>query len=207
LTGDIASGKSTVAAMLNERGAHVLDADLLVHELYSDTEFAQKIAELFSDGVLDGEGKVDRKKLGAIVFQNPDVLKKLETIVHPAVAELREEKLKVLRARPETEVVVLEAVKLIESGQARGCEEVWCVVSTPEIQLQRLMEKRGLSEEQARARLASQPSREEKRAQLEYSASGVPLVFLENNGTVEELSRVVEQEWQRFFSSRSATAR
>jgi dephospho-CoA kinase len=207
LTGDIASGKSTVAAMLKARGAEVLDADALVHELYSQTAFAQKVAALFSAEVLDEAGRVDRKKLGAIVFQNPAALQKLEAFVHPAVAALREEKLQALRAQSESNVVVLEAVKLIESGQARGCEAVWCIVSTPEVQWRRLTQKRGLSEEAARARLASQPSRESKRAQLEYSAPGVPLVFIANNSTLEDLERSVESEWRKFLSPPPAVSR
>jgi dephospho-CoA kinase len=207
LTGDIASGKSTVAALLEQHGARVLDADLLVHELYSDPAFAQKVAALFSGQVLDETGCVNRKALGAIVFNNSVALQRLEALVHPAVAALREAKLEVLRTQPEPNIVVLEAVKLIESGQARGCEEVWCVVSTPEVQLQRLMQQRGLSEDAARTRLAAQPSREAKLAQLKYSAPGAPLLFLTNNGTHDELARAVEREWQRFLSSRATASR
>lgn len=187
--------------MLQARGATVMDADLLVHELYSDPQFSKQIAASFGEGVLNAGGTVNRKALGAIVFQNADALKKLEALVHPAVAALRSTKLAVLRNSPQPPPpVVVEAVKLIESGQARGCDAVWCVVSTPEIQLQRLIQSRGLDEGQARERLAAQPSREAKLILIKSSAPGVPLAFLENNGTTEELERRVENLWQRFLT-------
>jgi dephospho-CoA kinase len=201
LTGDIACGKSTVAALLENFGASVLDADVLVHELYADLAFASQVAALFPARVLDARGAVDRKALGKVVFGDAAALRQLEALVHPAVATLRAEKLRVLRAqKPAPQAVVIEAVKLIESGQATVCEEVWCVTSTPEIQLRRLMEARALGESEARARLQAQPSREAKRARMEYSAPGVPLVFIENNASLQELRQVVEAQWRRFIS-------
>lgn len=201
LTGDIACGKSTVAALLKNFGACVLDADQLVRELYSDPIFAEKVAALFGAGVLDEQSAVNRKALGAIVFSSADALQTLEALVHPAVAELRARKLKSIRSQSQPPpAVIFEAVKLIESGQAPGCDEVWCVTSTLAIQLERLMATRGLSEVEARARLKAQPSREAKRARIESSAPGVPLVFIENNASPEKLARDVEQEWQRFVS-------
>jgi dephospho-CoA kinase len=197
LTGDIASGKSSVAALLQKRGAHILDADALVHELYDEPEFAGRVASLFGPGVLSAEKTIARRALGAIVFNDEAALKRLENLVHPAVAVLREDKLRALKTQNPAPIVVLEAVKLLESGQARGCAAVWCVICAPEIQLQRLMQKRGLSEDAARARISSQPPREEKRKLA--AASEVPLLFIENNGTPCELEKKVEILWREFL--------
>jgi dephospho-CoA kinase len=190
LTGDIACGKSTVARMLAERGAAILDSDLLVRELYARSEFAARVQGLFSSPVLTVSGEVDRGLLGQVVFDNPEALSKLESLVHPAVAALRHEKISALGGAP---VVVNEAVKLLESGQGRLCDEIWCVVCAPEVQLRRLIETRGLSREQAELRLASQPSRERKRD----LAGDVPLIWIENNSTLEELAQRIGFEWDR----------
>ena len=195
LTGNIACGKSTVASLLRDRGAAVIDADLLVHELYSDTAFAAQVAALFGESVRNSLGMIDRQTLGAIVFNDPLALRRLELLVHPAVGKLREKKLEELAARPEPpRVVVLEAVKLLESGQGRDCSAVWCVRCRPETQLQRLIEIRGFSEQEAQKRLDSQPTYEAK-LQLAQE-QGVPLVFVENDGTPEELEERVGVLWQ-----------
>ena len=192
LTGDIACGKSTVARLLGERGAVHLDADLQVRELYGDLDFAAEISARFGD-VLGESGAVDRAKLAALVFDNPDNLRALETLVHPAVAALRARQLAELRAQGR-DVAVVEAVKLLESGQGAGCDEIWCVVADSAVQLRRLIEDRGMSEEQARARLANQPSRADKTR----LADGVPLVWIDNGGTPAQLEQSVAREWKRF---------
>jgi dephospho-CoA kinase len=199
LTGDIASGKSSAAALLQKRGAQVIDADQLVRELYSDEEFSKRVAALFGPGVLCGENIIDRRKLGEVVFGDDVALQRLESLVHPAVAALREKKLRAMQLQNSSQVVVLEAVKLLESGQARGCAAVWCITCKPEIQLQRLMEKRGLNATAARARLASQPPRIEKQKLAE--AEKVPLIFIENNGTPRELETKIETHWREFLKS------
>jgi dephospho-CoA kinase len=117
--------------------------------------------------------------------------------VHPAVAALRDEELRALELQNPSQIVVLEAVKLLESGQARGCAAVWCVSCAPEIQMQRLMQKRGLDENAARARLKSQPPRKQKQKLAEVAK--VPLVFIENNGTPDELAAQVEALWREFL--------
>ena len=204
LTGDIACGKSSVAALLQERGAQAIDADQLVRELYSDPAFAKCIAALFGPGVLDAEQKVERRVLGKIVFNDDAALKRLECVVHPAVAALREEKLRAFAQQEKPpQVVVLEAVKLLESGQAQGCAAVWCVTCELAIQLQRLMQNRGLEESAARARLASLPPREEK--QRLAAAANVPLIFIENNRTQRELEAETETQWQVFLKAHSLT--
>lgn len=195
LTGDIAAGKSTVAKLLADQGAAHLDADIGVHELYGQPDFATQIADRFGD-VLDSRGHVDRTKLGSLVFGNPRKMAELETLVHPAVAQLREVQLAELRQKG-TRAVVIEAVKLLESGQGRTCDEIWCVVAWNQLQVERMISSRGLSRDEAQARLAAQPSPEAKRV----LAGSVPIVFLPNNGTKEQLAERIEGEWRRFLSS------
>ena len=195
LTGDIASGKSTVARLLGERGAAHLDADLQVRELYADAEFAARLAARFGD-VRSESGGVDRTKLAALVFGDEARLRELERVVHPAVARLRARQLAQLRAQGR-EVAVVEAVKLLESGQGNGCDAIWCVTASPDVQLRRLIENRGMDEEAARARLAHQPSRADKPS----LAENVPIVWIDNSGTPAQLEQTVAREWKRFNPS------
>lgn len=194
LTGGIASGKSTVARLLKERGAVYIDADALVHELYADTQFARQVQALFDVPVLNEQGIVDRRKLSQLVFNDSEALKRLEALVHPAVTQLRAQK---MRDNADAPYIVYEAVKLIEAGQTEKCDVVWCIWSKPEIQLKRLMENRSLNETEAHSRLAHQPSLESKRVLLESSANPVPFVLIENNGTLAELEAKVEAEWKK----------
>ena len=195
LTGDIACGKSTVAHLLQERGAAVLDSDLLVRELYARKDFAVQVQELFEAPILNEECGIDRGKLGQLVFNNAPGLKQLEALVFPAVGTLREEKIRSLEALGQN-VVIIEAVKLLESGQGHICNEIWCVVCAPEVQLIRMVENRGLTREGALARLRSQPSRAAK-TEL---AGQVPLVWVENDGTLSELAAQVERHWKKFLA-------
>lgn len=197
LTGDIASGKSTVSRLLIELGAVHLDSDILVRELYADRAFAAQISARFGN-VLDENGGVDRAKLAPLVLGDEAKLDELESMVHPAVAALRGQKIADLKSAG-VETVVTEAVKLLESGQGAICDEVWCVCAAPAVQLQRLIEKRGLSAEQARLRLRNQPPREEK-IRL---AGDVPLRWIDNSGTLAELEASVAREWKRFKLSGS----
>ncbi len=212
LTGDIACGKSTVARMLAARGAAVIDADLLVRELYADAAFARRVAALFANNeTVDGEskpasssallspdGSINRAALGELVFSNGEALRRLEATVHPAVAELRERKIRELQqASTPPPAVVLEAVKLIESGAAERCDAVWWITSDAARQLKRLREERGLDEAAAQQRLANQPSHQDRRARL----GATPLIIIENNGTLSELQQRVEEEWQRAIKS------
>ena len=208
LTGDIACGKSSVAQLLNERGAVHLDADYLVRELYDDPDFGQRVVGLFVDkfggnvvaavqDLLDERGAVDRSALANLVFGDAPSLRRLEALVHPAVAALRVMKLEWLRRQENPpEVVVMEAVKLIESGQARDCDAVWCVVCSEATQLKRLREDRGLDESAARVRLGAQPTPAEKRA----AWGAQPLVLLHNDGTREQLAAQVEVAWTRLMN-------
>jgi dephospho-CoA kinase len=192
LTGNIASGKTTVGLMLLELGLSTyVDADTIVHEMYLPGQtLPAELAKVFGTGVLDSDGGVDRRALGAIVFNSPERLAELEAIVHPRV---REALFARLRALGPDEIGALDAVKLIESGYAPFCHGIWIVTCPPEIQFQRLTEQRGLSEAEARARLAAQPPIEEK----------LPLAtaIIHNDGSIEDLRQQVTDAWRAFKAS------
>ncbi len=192
LTGNIASGKTTVGLMLLELGLSAyIDADNVVHELYLPGQaLPHALAEAFGPGMLDSAGGVDRRALGAIVFENPERLRQLEAIVHPAV---REALLAKVRALPPDATGALDAIKLVESGYAPFCHGLWIVTCPPEIQLQRLIEQRGLSAEEAHARLAAQPPIEAK----------LPLAtaVIHNDGSLENLRQQVTDAWRAFTAS------
>ena len=209
LTGDIACGKSTVARLLQGRGAAHIDADALVHELYQNPDFARGLQSYLQDiapdnrvldSLLDAQERIDRRVLGTLVFQNTALLQQLEARVHPAVAQLREEKLRELRSLvAPPRVVVLEAVKLVESGQARPCNRVWWITASPETQKQRLIEHRGLSAEAAQSRLNNQPPRQEKLQQLEDWQ--IPFNLISNDGSLNDLAARVGFAWDELLAS------
>lgn len=197
LTGNIASGKTTIGLMLLELGLNTyIDADAVVHELYLPGQpLPSVLAEAFGPGVLDSAGGVDRRALGALVFGSSERLRQLESLVHPVV---REALLAKVRAIPDAATGVLDAIKLVESGYAPFCSGVWVVTCPPEIQLQRLIERRGLTEEEARARLAAQPPIDAK----------LPLAtaVIHNDGSLENLRQQVSDAWRAFKASLPAPA-
>jgi dephospho-CoA kinase len=194
LTGSIACGKSTVAKWLKQYGAIVIDADTLVHELYLDPAFTAQIGQSFGTFVLGEDGAVNRKALGDLVFGNPHKMVKLEKIVHPAVTALRDQRVQEIRqsANP-PEVLVLDAVKLVESGQYKICQAVWCMVVDRANQIDRLIHKRNLTHKEALQRIIVQPPSEKKDVQTD-----IPIIYIDNNGTVDELEQTVERLWQEF---------
>mgnify|MGYP002778484606 CR=1 FL=1 len=192
LTGDIASGKSTVAKLLQKRGAAVIDADHLVRELYSDPNFAQQIQALFPEtDVLTANGGIDRALLGGVVFGDEGKLRVLEALVHPQVEALRAQKIQQLSTH---NVVVLEAVKLVESGQANICHALWWIRSRPDTQFARLVSERGLSEIEAIARLRNQPPPEIKARLMQELC--IPITMIHNDGTLEDLETNVQAAWE-----------
>ncbi len=192
LTGNIASGKTTIGLLLLELGAtEYVDADLVVHELYlPGRPLVEPLTAAFGPAIRDAEGGVDRRALGRIVFGDTEKLRLLESIVHPAVQEALIAR---LRMMPPDGIGVLDAVKLIESGYAPLCHGVWLVTTSPALQLQRLMTIRGLSEGDARQRLAAQPPLAPKRA--------VATEVIDNSGSLDDLRRRVTAAWERFLAS------
>lgn len=189
ITGNIACGKTSVGHMLLELGAErYIDADALVHRLYlSGQPIAVKVAEVFGPSVVAEDGSVDRKALGAIVFQDAQAMRRLEAIVHPAVGvALMSELARV----SDTGIAVIDAVKLLEGGSGAFCQSKWMVVCPEQQELARLMERNGLSEEQAWARIRAQPSVAER----------LPLVdeVIDNGGSLQNTRRQVAAAFERF---------
>jgi dephospho-CoA kinase len=192
LTGNIASGKSTIGQMLLELGASVYcDADLVVHELYlPGRPLVDPLVREFGPGILDVAGGIDRRALGRLVFGDAEKLRRLESIVHPTV---RTELLSRMRAVPPDAVGVLDAVKLVESGYAALGHGLWVVTCPRQEQLRRLVELRGLSEEEANARLDAQPPIEPKLA--------LATAVIDNSGTLDDLRPQVTSAWATFKAS------
>lgn len=185
LTGNIATGKSTVLHYLRQKGAHIIDADKLTHRTMQPGGPAyDAIVTTFGRGILSSDGTIDRTALGRIVFADPEALRRLEEIVHPAVFVLAKAELEQTTAP----VVVVEAIKLLESKRLLTlCKEVWVVTSDPEVQIRRLIENRGMSEREARQRMAAQSPQEEKIKEATR--------VIVNNGTPQELYERLDTLW------------
>ena len=184
LTGPIACGKTTVGDMLLDLGAAVrIDADTVVHDLMRPgTETTACIAERFGD-VIDARGAVDRAALGRAVFADRAALRDLEAITHP---EVRRE----IRRRLDEYahgVVIVDAVKLLQSELLPLCDAVWVVACDADVELERLMHRNSLGEEDASRRIAAAPNFEHPRVD----------VRIENSGSLEELRRDVCSAWER----------
>ena len=185
LTGGSGAGKSTVSARLAARGAVVVDADAVVRELQaSGTPVFEAIVERFGPGVVGPDGELDRPALAAIVFGDPEALADLNRLVHPAVGA------EVLRRVAEQEgtdrVVVLDVPLLVESGRYRA-SGVIVVDAPPEVAVERLVRGRGMTAEEARARMARQASREERLARAD--------LVIDNSGPPEALDEAVDRAW------------
>jgi dephospho-CoA kinase len=186
LTGPIGAGKSTVAAILRELGAKVLDADAIVRDEQSrGTVGYSAIVQTFGTRVLGEDKEIDRAKLAAEVFGDPNQLAKLERIMHPRVVARILEARKMLR---EGEVLVIEAIKLLESGLRNVCDEIWVVIAPREVMLERLA-ARGVSRAEAELRLRNQYSEEEFRAAAD--------VVIENGADRDRIKDRVRAEWTR----------
>jgi dephospho-CoA kinase len=184
LTGNIATGKSTVAAVLGSLGADVLDADKLGHwVMRAGTEVYQHIVARFGCQILAPNGEIDRSRLGPVVFADPQALADLESFVHPAVVQ---ETLRWIAAS-QSSVRVVEAVKLLEAEMDRFCQAVWVVTALRVQQVERLMTTRHLDREAAELRLAAQPASEERARRAD--------VLIDNSGTLAETWRQVLAAW------------
>jgi dephospho-CoA kinase len=196
LTGGIASGKSAVAAMLRELGFSVLDADSLAHKLIEPGQAAyEEVLREFGPTITDGQGRVDRAKLAALVFPNRAKLDRLNAMVHPRVAELVLRQFGEWQRNGTRDAAFVEAALLIESGIHKHLDGVvvaWC---TPEQQLERLA-ARGLSEDEARRRIAAQMPVEEK---LRLATERIDC-----SGALEETRQQVEALAAKLHRSKAA---
>jgi dephospho-CoA kinase len=185
LTGGIGSGKSTVAAMLAELGAHVIDADQVGHEVYrAGTEGFRRVVAAFGPGIVGPDGEIDRRALGTIVFADPAALARLNAIVHPLIGEAIRAR---IAAAGDGRPIVIEAAVLIEAGW-RFFDQIWLVTARPETAIARVMASRGLTRAEAERRLAAQLSDAERRRHAQ--------VVIENDGTRAELRARVEAAWR-----------
>ena len=186
LTGGIGSGKSTVARLLEKRGAVVFDADLLAREAVEPgTPGHAAVIERFGADVLAPGGELDREALASIVFADPAARRDLEQIVHPEVRRLFAEGSEAYRDTDR--VVVFSAPLLIETGMHTAFEVLVVVSATVATQIERLMRQRGMSEPSIRARIDAQAPLEDKAAAAD--------ILVDNEGSLEELEGQVEQLW------------
>jgi dephospho-CoA kinase len=184
LTGGIGSGKSTVSALLSARGAVIVDADRIAREVVEPgTPGLAAIVEAFGGEVLSADGSLDRAALAAVVFADPEARRRLDGIVHPLV---RARGVELAGAAPPDAVVVHDVPLLVETGQASSYDLVLVVEADPATRVSRLVQ-RGLTAEDARARMAAQASDEQRRA--------VADVVLDNSGTQEQLAEQVDRFW------------
>lgn len=185
LTGGIGSGKSTVAALLAERGAVLVDADRIARAvLEPGTPGLAAVADEFGAGVLTGDGALDRAALASVVFADPEARARLDALVHPLV---RAQAAQEIARAPRDAVVVQDVPLLVETGQAASYDLVVVVETDLATRLRRLGE-RGLAEDDARARIAAQATDEQRRA--------VADVVLDNSGSRDELAAAVDRFWR-----------
>lgn len=189
LTGGIATGKSSVASFFQARGAVVIDADQLAREAVEPgSRGLAEVAAAFGGGVLTADGRLDRRRLGEIVFSDSARRSRLEGILHPEIRRLAEERI-ADAARAGHRVLFYMAPLLLEAGVTDRVDEVWVVTVRPEVQLERLMRRDGISREEAQRIIDSQMPLAEKES---YGR-----VVIDNSGTPEETSRQLAGIWSR----------
>jgi dephospho-CoA kinase len=193
LTGNIATGKSVVRRMLEHLGAYTIDADALSHRVISKgAPGYQPVLDRFGSWLLDQDGQINRSKLGHLVFADKDALKQLEDIVHPYVLQA----IDILTKRASQSVIVIEAIKLLESNLHTQCDAIWVTDAPQHVQVERLMRKRGMSQEDALQRVNAQTAQKEK-----LSAANVVIT---NNGSYDDLWKQVSEAWKAASPSEEA---
>lgn len=186
LTGNIGTGKSVVRRMLEHLGAYGIDADALSHRAIArGAPGYQPIVAAFGRWVLGPDEEIDRTKLGRLVFSDPEALTTLERIVHPLVGQA----VSYLAQRATQKVIIIEAIKLLESSLVANCDSVWVTYAAPQIQIARLVQQRHMTEADARQRVTAQPPQEEKIA--------AATVVIRNELTFEDTWRQVTNAWQK----------
>jgi dephospho-CoA kinase len=185
LTGNIATGKSVVRRMLEHLGAYTIDADALTHRAYAKgAPGYQQVIDRFGKWLVNKDGEIDRKKLGNLVFSDPEAMKQLEEIVHPLVRQATD----ILIKRAGQPVVVIEAIKLLEGELRKVCDSIWVTNAPEESQIERLMRKRGMSRDQAVERIHMQSPQSTKVA--------VANIVITNTGSYDALWKQVSESWK-----------
>ena len=198
LTGGIASGKSTVARILEESGAKVIDADRVGHELLRRSHpIYEQVVACFGHGILRPDGEIDRKLLGSMVFADQERLRELNALVHPELIARVDELAAELRAGRPGAVIVVDAAVIYEAGVADSFAKILVAWCRPEQQIQRLMAKTGLSREEALRRVASQIPTEEKRRRADYvidCSGSLAVTRTQAEALYPEIKRLAEAE-------------
>jgi dephospho-CoA kinase len=190
LTGGIACGKSTVSQMLVECGAALVDADLVAREVVKPDERGwHKVVERFGEEILLPDRHLNRKKLGEIIFADPQAREDLQSILHPLIRERMTGQIQELKKQDPKRLVVVDVPLLFESRQQNKYEKTVVVYVDRDTQLNRLMKRDGLNEDQAEARLQSQMPIEQKKELADY--------VIDNRGTVESTKKQVEALWEQ----------
>jgi dephospho-CoA kinase len=186
LTGNIGTGKSVVRRMLEHLGAYGIDADALAHRaMAKGAPGYARVVEAFGSFVVEPGGEIDRGRLGRIAFNDPDALKLLEGIIHPLVGQAVD----MIIRRATQPVIVIEAIKLLESTLGVDSDSVWVVAAPPQMQLVRLMQNRHMDDTEARQRINSQGPQSQKTAQAQ--------VVIKNQASFEDTWRQVVEAWRR----------
>jgi dephospho-CoA kinase len=190
LTGGIASGKSLVARVFRDQGAHVIDADKIVHDLTAPGQDAcREIVEHFGDAILMPDGSINRRRLGDVIFNHPEERAWLNQCIHPRVFEAYHRQVLELRDRQPDAIVVFDAALLIETGYHKKMDKLVVVAATQQDQVKRLMERDKFTLEQALTRLASQMPLDEKRQFADY--------VIENIGTREATEKQAREVYEK----------
>ncbi|MCP5071284.1 MAG: dephospho-CoA kinase [bacterium] len=196
LTGGIASGKSTVARLLGERGARVIDADILGHRAYEPGSGAHAaVAAAFGPDVVAADGRIDRKALGSRVFGKPEELERLTGIVWPEIHRLARNEIDEIARQEPNAIIVLEAAVLLEAGWENLVDEIWVTIVDRKTAIARAVARGGLDEEAAGARIDSQLSNHERETRAR--------VVIENAGDLKDLELQVDEAWQALCERRS----
>ncbi len=197
LTGGIGSGKSAVSALLASHGAVIIDYDKLARDVVAiGTPALAAIAQRFGPGVIAPDGSLDRPALGAVVFADEQARRDLEGITHPAIRDLAVQR---QLAAGDDAIVVHDNPLLVEMGAVAYCDVVVVVDVPVDLQVERLMEARGMTEDEARARIASQTSREVR--------TGVADLVIDNTGSLDELDTIVGGVWDELVLRAAAAER
>jgi len=194
LTGGIGSGKSTVAAILADLGAFVIDADRVGHSVYlPGTPGWDQVVAAFGDGVVADDGTIDRKALGSIVFADSAQLERLNQIVHPLIRRGVRELVDAAVAGEPVRPIIVEAAVLIEAKWFDLVDEVWVVMAAPPTVIERVTASRGMQRGEVQARIDAQLGNDERRK--------VADVVIENDGSPEELRRLLSRLWSERLSA------
>jgi dephospho-CoA kinase len=190
LTGNIATGKSVVRRMLEHLGAYTIDADALTHRAYAKgAPGYQQVLDNFGKWLVNKDGEIDRSKLGNLVFNNPDAMAQLEGIAHPLVRQATE----MLIKRASQPVIVIEAIKLLEGDLRKVCDSIWVTNAPEEVQIERLIRKRGMSRDKALERVHAQSAQSAKVA--------VANIVITNTGSYDALWKQVNAAWKEIVPS------